>query len=94
MSAPEETEEARYKRLLMRASRRGIKEMDIILGRFASARLRELDGAEIDSFDALLWENDQDLYAWVTGQSPTPDAFQPIIAKIAVYVGAERPKRL
>jgi antitoxin CptB len=63
--------------------RRGIKEMDIILGRFAESCLDGLDAASLDSYDALLSENDQDLYRWVTGQDAPPDRFSAIVARIA-----------
>ncbi len=80
---PEETRDIRLKRLYMRSIRRGIKEMDIILGRYADTRLADLDEASLDTYDALLSENDQDLYQWVTGQAPAPDALAPLIEDIA-----------
>ncbi|MFB9149578.1 FAD assembly factor SdhE [Roseovarius ramblicola] len=67
----------------MRANRRGIKEMDIILGRYAGARLETLDEETLDLFDALLSENDQDLYQWVTGQSAPPGRLAPLVEDIA-----------
>jgi|TARA_R100001086_G_scaffold100593_1_gene50333 antitoxin CptB len=73
----------RIKRLRMRAMRRGIKEMDIILSRYAEARLEVMDKAALDGFDALLCENDQDLYQWVTGQAAPPARFAPLVAEIA-----------
>ena len=78
-----EPREHRLRRLIMRANRRGIKEMDIILGRYAGARLEHLDADALETFDALLSENDQDLYQWVTGQSAAPDRFAPLVADIA-----------
>lgn len=80
---PEEAHDIRLKRLYMRSIRRGIKEMDIILGRYADTRLPQLDEASLDTYDTLLSENDQDLYQWVTGQTPAPDALAPLIADIA-----------
>ena len=74
--------EHRLRRLDMRANRRGIKEMDIILGRYAGARLELLDAPTLDLFDALLSENDQDLYQWVTGQSAPPGRFAPLVEDI------------
>ena len=79
----DESRETRIKRLTMRSMRRGIKEMDIILGRYADTRLPELDEAGLDTYDALLSENDQDLYQWVTGQAPAPGALAPLIEDIA-----------
>ncbi len=78
-----ETVENRLKRLKMRSSRRGIKEMDLILGAFAVEGLAKLNDADLDLYDAMLEENDHDLYQWVTGQAPAPDQFSGLIAMIA-----------
>lgn len=83
-----ETPQIRLKRLKMRSARRGIKEMDIILTRFADARLAALDPATLDTYEALLEENDHDLYQWVTGQFAPPPAYAGLIGEIAVYVGS------
>ena len=79
----EETHENRLKRLTMRSMRRGIKEMDIILARYAEAKLAGFDGPTLDRYEALLNENDQDLYQWVSGQKPAPDALKDMIDDIA-----------
>ncbi|WP_419739977.1 succinate dehydrogenase assembly factor 2 [Ruegeria sp.] len=78
-----ETREVRIKRLQMRSMRRGIKEMDLILSAYAERNLNSMDTARLDLYDALLKENDQDLYQWVTGQVNTPDPFADLIADIA-----------
>lgn len=78
-----EPPEHRRKRLSMRAMRRGIREMDLILGRYASVRLADMAEGDLDGFEALLAENDHDLYQWVTGQSPAPARFGALIADIA-----------
>jgi antitoxin CptB len=75
--------EVRLKRLAMRAERRGILEMDLILGGFARRDLAGLDPAGLDAFEALLEENDQDLLGWVTGQVPAPAGFAALVARIA-----------
>lgn len=77
-----EPREHRLKRLHMRSIRRGIKEMDIILTRFATERLGQLGDAELDLYDALLEQNDQDLYQWVTGQTRPPESLAPMIERI------------
>jgi antitoxin CptB len=84
-----ETPENRLKRLKMRAWRRGTKEMDMILGPFADGNLSTLSGAELDEFDALLHENDQDLYLWVSGKSAPPGQFTSILTKIATATGVK-----
>ncbi|SPJ27561.1 FAD assembly factor SdhE [Falsiruegeria mediterranea] len=75
--------EHRLKRLKMRSMRRGIKEMDIILTAYADHNLHDMDAAGLDLYEALLHENDQDLYQWVTGQVETPDPYGTLIADIA-----------
>ena len=84
-----EPREVRLKRLRMRSMRRGIKEMDIILSRFAEARLEGLKPEDLELYDALLGENDQDLYQWVTGQVSAPDPFARLIDQIAELVSAK-----
>lgn len=83
-----ESHEHRLKRLSMRAMRRGIKEMDIILSRYATTRLPEMSRAELDLFDALLSENDHDLYQWVTGQMSPPERYAGLMADISDHAGA------
>ena len=72
----------------MRAMRRGIREMDIILSRYAAARLAGMNSAALDDFDALLSENDQDLYQWVTGQIPPPAQYAGLVADISGHARA------
>ena len=81
MTSPE-TRDIRLKRLGMRSMRRGTKEMDILLMRYADARLADLDEAGLDAYEALLDENDQDLYQWISGQKPAPEAHAPLISDI------------
>lgn len=83
-----ETRETRIKRMKMRAMRRGIKEMDIVMERYADAHLATMSDAELDAFDALLHENDQDLLTWVTGTVPAPDEHAALIARIAAHAEA------
>jgi len=77
-----ETQEHFVKRLRMRSIRRGIKEMDIILGHFSEMALDSLSVEQLQNYDVLLSENDHDLYAWVSGTLPPPDKFSQIISKI------------
>lgn len=85
MTLTVETAEARLKRLAMRSWRRGTKEMDLILGPYADARLSAMGEAELSLYDALLQENDQDLYPWITGATPAPDRFAALLAEIGSF---------
>ena len=78
-----EPRETRIKRLTMRSMRRGIKEMDLILTRFARVCLDAMDGPALDLYDRLLEENDHDLYQWVSGQADAPGRYAGLIAQIA-----------
>jgi len=75
----------RLKRLAMRSMRRGIKEMDLILSAYARDRLVGMDEASLQTYDALLSENDQDLYLWVTGQTEAPEQFSAMISDISAH---------
>ncbi len=74
--------EKRLKRLAMRSWRRGTKEMDLILGRFWDLHGADLDPDTLDLYEDLLLENDQDLYAWVSGQSTTPEKFAALVVRL------------
>lgn len=88
-----ETPENRIKRLHMRSWRRGMKEMDLILGHFADDCLAALPVAELDLYERMLAENDQDLYLWVTarigtGEGPdrgAPEMLVPMLDRIAAH---------
>ncbi|WP_136439615.1 succinate dehydrogenase assembly factor 2 [Pacificoceanicola onchidii] len=77
-----EDRETRKKRLAMRSMRRGTKEMDILLIRYSNARLAGMSDPELDAYEALLSENDQDLYQWISGQVPAPEAHAPLVESI------------
>lgn len=79
-------EEARLKRLRMRSWRRGMKEMDLILGPFADAGLAALTPAELDAYERLMEENDQDLYLWVTGAAEAPADHLPMLQTIRASI--------
>ena len=80
-----EAPEDQLKRLAMRSMRRGIKEMDLILSAYARDRLSDMDDEALQTYDALLSENDQDLYLWVTGQAPAPERFSAMISDISAH---------
>ncbi len=68
-----EDDETRLRRLKMRSWRRGMKEMDLILGAFADGPLAALPEDQTAVYEALLSENDQDLYLWITARlNPGP----------------------
>lgn len=78
-----ETRDAMIKRLRMRSMRRGIKEMDLILQAYADVHLSGMSDDALALYDALLAENDHDIYGWVGGQFAVPDRYSALIAQIA-----------
>ena len=69
------TDDARLKKLRFRAWRRGFREADLILGPFADKHVQSMSEAELDAFERLLEQPDQDLYGWIVGSVPTPAEF-------------------
>lgn len=64
--------DVRRRRLLFRAWHRGMREMDLLLGRFADAEVATLSDAELDAFEALLEPQDQEVFSWISGTAPIP----------------------
>jgi len=72
----------RLNKIRFRAWRRGFREADLILGPFADRHLEGMDGAELDAFEALLAEQDHDLYGWITGQPAPPEFEGPMLERL------------
>ena len=64
--------DARRRRLLFRSWHRGIREMDLVLGRFADAHITQLSEAELDDYERLLEIPDQPFFAWVSSAEAVP----------------------
>ncbi len=64
--------DARRRRLLFRSWHRGIREADLIMGRFADAHIGAMSEAELDDYERLMDAQEHDLLAWVTGQAAIP----------------------
>jgi antitoxin CptB len=69
-------EDTRLKRLKFRAWHRGFREADLILGPFADSHAESMTPAQLDEFEALLEQNDHDIYGWIVGRAPTPPEFE------------------
>ncbi|MFK7943943.1 MAG: succinate dehydrogenase assembly factor 2 [Paracoccaceae bacterium] len=80
-----ETREHRLKRLKIRCWRRGTKEMDMLFGPFADHGLKDLDDAALDAFEALMEENDNDLYLWISGAEAHPPEHTDAIQTVCTF---------
>jgi len=79
---PAENTETRRRRLRYQASYTGMKETDLLLGRFAAQYLDQLDDSQLDDFEALLDAGDSQIYAWVMGNDTVPDAFDTYVFRL------------
>lgn len=76
----------RQRRLLYRAWHRGIREMDLIMGRFADAEIQNLSAAELDDFERLIDAQDHDIFSWISGTMPTPAEYAtPLFARMSEF---------
>lgn len=69
------SDETRLKKLKYRAWHRGFREADLILGPFADKHVSNLTADQLDMFEVLLDQPDQDLYEWIVEKTPTPPEF-------------------
>jgi len=86
MTTPTETSEIRRKRLLWRASHRGTREMDLLLGGFAQAYIDSFSEAELDELETIIDLSDPQLMGWILGdiQVPPPQA-TPLLKALLTY---------
>ena len=89
MTSPPEAEtgiEIRRKRLIWRATHRGIKEMDLILGGFVTRHIAGFSDAEIADLERIMEIPDQDMLSWATKQVDVPERHaSPLLARILSY---------
>jgi antitoxin CptB len=55
------------------ACRRGMLELDVLLGNFLTEAFPAANSDDRASFVRVLDNNDQDLFTWLTGQVEAPD---------------------
>jgi antitoxin CptB len=65
----------RRRKLLFRCWHRGMREVDLIMGRFADAAVDALSDDELAEFERLIEVPDHDVLAWVTGEAAVPAAY-------------------
>lgn len=72
MENPETKSDSRLKKMRFRSWHRGCKETDLVFGPFSDARLERLTADQLNRYEALLEEQDGDVWAWITGKTPPP----------------------
>ncbi len=92
--------EAGRRRAVYRASHRGTKELDLILGGFADARAKSFDASMLARFEKLLDFEEMQLQAWlIGGEAIPPEVDGKLLAQIMQFqrqkvgIGAPGPKK-
>ena len=67
--------DVRRRRLLYRAWHRGMRETDLVMGRFADHAIEGLGEDELAEFERLIDVPDPDLLGWITGEIEVPATF-------------------
>ena len=65
--------EVRRKRLRYHSWHRGTKELDMVLVQFSEKYLPTMSENDIDLFEAIINENEHDIYAWLAGRERVPE---------------------
>lgn len=69
--------------------RRGMLELDVLLGNFFKSQYQSLTDAEKLNFIELLGVEDPLLFAWLFGQESPPHAFLNILEKITQHAKSQ-----
>ena len=81
--------EDRRRRALYRATHRGTKEMDWLLGRYAKARLPAMNEVELAEIEDFITVPDPDLQAWIMAGVPADPSHEPLVGRIRAFHGLE-----
>jgi antitoxin CptB len=83
--------DVRRRKLLFRAWRRGVRETDLIIGRFADVYIDRFDEPALDDFERLIEAPNAELYAWVTGVEAIPATYDTAVLRnlIAFHMQGE-----
>lgn len=82
MPGPAVDDAARRKRLIFRSWHRGMRETDLMLGRFADHHVAGMSAEQLGRFEALIECPDPDIYNWVTGTQAIPASLDTDIMRL------------
>ena len=73
------------KRLMNRSLHRGCKETDILLGKFAQAKLDGLSDDDLGLYKDFIEEDDLGIYNWIVGKEDAPERYSILITQICLF---------
>ena len=71
--------------------RRGMKELDVLLERFAARGLERIDDRDLDALERLLDSPDQDILEWLASASAAPPSGMTGIVSLIRFLALGRP---
>jgi antitoxin CptB len=78
--------DVRRKLLLWRASHRGIREMDVLLGGFARDNIDSMQPSELDELERLIDVPDPELMSWIMSEEAVREEYRnPVTERLLAY---------
>ncbi len=71
----------RQKKLRWHAWHRGMRELDILIGKTVDAHIATMNEKEMDLLEEFLNADDADVWHWITEKKPIPSVYDTIIWK-------------
>jgi antitoxin CptB len=76
-------DDPRRRRALFRSWHRGMRETDLLMGRFADAEIARLSETDLADYEALLEAQDRDILGWLTGELDIPASYDtPVLERL------------
>lgn len=74
------------KRLLFHCTHMGMMENDVLFGSFARAHIESLSSQDVQDLEAVLTNNDMDLFKWASAKVSVPDEWDtPVMRKLIEF---------
>jgi antitoxin CptB len=76
----------RRRRLLFRSWHCGIREVDLVMGRFADSCIGDLNASELDDYERILAVPTPVLLSWVMGETqPLPEDDSALLRRLCAF---------
>jgi len=78
------------KRLLFHCTHMGMKENDVLFGTFAVACVATLSDGDVDDLEAVLKNNDMDLFLWASAKVEPPHEWDTEVMRKIIQFNVDR----
>lgn len=76
----------RRRKILFRSWHRGMREMDLIMGRFADQEIGNMTEGDLDEFERLIEVPDRDLFSWIVSGTEVPENYDgPVFRRLREF---------